>query len=236
VLNRLRAIVFDFDGVIADSEPLHLRAFQQTLAEEGIGLGRDEYYNRYLGFDDGDVFRAIGAARGWTLDERTVDALAARKAERYQALVAGVPVVFPAAARRIVEWAAQVPLAIASGALRSEIEAIVRTGGLAACFAVIVAAGETPRGKPAPDPYLRALELLNAEGSRGGGAAPAIEIAPSRVVVIEDSRWGIESAHAAGMPVVALTTSYPAPELAAADLVAASLDDLTLDTLDALCG
>src|SRR3954470_19944353 len=76
----LQAIIFDFDGVIANSEPLHLQAFQQTLSEEGVALTPSEYYARYLGFSDVGAFEAIGRDRGLDMPESRVAALVARKA------------------------------------------------------------------------------------------------------------------------------------------------------------
>ncbi len=221
----LQAIVFDFDGVIANTEPRHLQAFQEVLGAQGIHLHAEEYYGRYLGFDDAGVFRAIGSDRNWTLDDRRVGELVAAKARAYAGLLTDASVLFPGAGAAVRAWAAHVPLAIASGALRSEIDLILAAAGLSGYFAAIVAAGETP-GKPAPDPYRRALALLNER------AAPPI--APDRTIAIEDSRWGIESARAAGLRVVAVTTSYGAAELPGADLVVSGVEALSLDAMEAL--
>ena len=114
----------------------------------------------------------------------------------------------------------RVPLAIASGALRGEIELILDASGLRASFPVIVAAGDAPSGKPAPDLYLAALGLLGADARRS--------------VAVEDSVWGIESAHAAGMKVVAVATSYPPHRLTSADAVVTVFGDLTLALFDTL--
>jgi HAD superfamily hydrolase (TIGR01509 family) len=136
-------------------------------------------------------------------------------------------VLFPGAAEFIKSAASQVPIAIASGALRHEIVEIIEGAGLQHLFPVIVAAGDTPHSKPSPGPYLLAFERLRQSAGE--------ELDPSRCVAIEDSRWGLESARGAGLRCVGVTTSYPAAELAAAELVAGSLKDLTLDALDRLC-
>jgi beta-phosphoglucomutase-like phosphatase (HAD superfamily) len=209
----IRAIVFDFDGVIANSEPLHLRALQGVLAPLGMAVDRDEYYARYLGFDDVGAFQAIGKARGVDFSEADVRGLIAAKSTIYQTLLTGDGVLFTGAAQCVEEMAAAFPLGIASGALRHEIQAILRAGGLDRHFRFIVASGDTPTGKPAPDPYLRAAALHG--------------LAPSECVAIEDSRWGIESAQGAGMRCVGITHSYPASELAAADIVLDRLDQFT---------
>jgi beta-phosphoglucomutase len=210
----LQALVFDFDGVLANTEPLHLSVFQQVLAERGIGLDVAEYYERYLGYDDSGVFAAIGRDRGLGWSSRDVDELVAGKARFFRASLETHPVLFDGVADRLREWARSVPMAIASGALREEIELILGAAGLLDLVPVIVAAGETPAGKPAPDPYLAALARLGAEARRS--------------IAVEDSFWGIESARRAGMKVVAVTTSYPRERLADADAVAGAVGDLTM--------
>jgi beta-phosphoglucomutase-like phosphatase (HAD superfamily) len=144
VSGALGAIVFDFDGVIADSEPLHLKAFQQALAEEGVVLEHDEYYTQYLGYDDVGVFAALARDRrlGWT--DRHVTALVARKGQKLQAMIASGQVLFPGAAAFVRAAAAAVPIAIASGALRHEIMQILAVAGLDRLFAAIDASGDTP--------------------------------------------------------------------------------------------
>jgi beta-phosphoglucomutase-like phosphatase (HAD superfamily) len=122
-----------------------------------------------------------------------------------------------------------VPLAIASGAKREEIDLVLRTHGLRHAFEVIVAAGETPRSKPAPDPYVRAVERL-----REVGALPEGGDGTSRCVAIEDSRWGLVSARHAGLRCVGITTSYTAAELDVADLVVDRLEEVTLERLNEL--
>jgi beta-phosphoglucomutase len=223
----LRAIVFDFDGVIADSEPLHFCAFRDVLAEEGITLTEADYYARYLGFDDVGVFQAMGAARAaWT--PSYIAGLVARKAVRLEALDRGVSVLFPGAAAAVRRASAAVPIAIASGARGAEIRRVLERENLAGCFTAIVAAEDTPISKPAPDPYLRALALL--------GAACGDRLAASDCVAIEDSRWGLESARAAGLRTVAVTQTYEASALIdAADLVIESLEAMDLAALAHLC-
>ena len=222
----LQAIVFDFDGVIADSEPLHLKAFQQALEEEGLVLEREEYFARYLGYDDVGVFEAIARDRGLGWTDRHVTALVARKGTQLQAMLASGEVLFPGAVAFIRAAAAAVPIAIASGALRHEIVQIVRAAGLDSLFAAIVAAGDTPESKPSPAPYLMAVhQLQQLTGNT---------LEPRRCVAIEDSFWGLESARGAGLRCVGVTTSYPAAELARAELVVSGLDALTLEILERL--
>ena len=221
----LRAIVFDFDGVLANSEPLHFAAFRDVLASTGVALTEQDYYTRYLGFDDVGVFKTIGTDRGLAWTSRDVSGFVADKALRLEELERDLPVLFPGAADAIRRSASAVPIAIASGALGPEIRRALKRAGLLQHFAAIVSAEDTPASKPAPDPYVRAVEMLAANTP-----SPALE--PAQCVAVEDSRWGLESARAAGLKTVAVTTSYDASVLQpVADLVIASIDHLNVEDL-----
>jgi beta-phosphoglucomutase len=209
----IKALVFDFDGVLADSEPLHLRAYQEVLSALGLTLTRDEYYAHYLGYDDDGVFTTLAAAHGFELDARRLDALVSEKGRVFDAIIESGELLYPGAVSCIERMAAAFPLGIASGALRHEIEGILRGNRLYQHFRFIVASGDTFVGKPAPDPYRRAVELH--------------AVMPSECLAIEDSHWGIESAKAAGLCCVAITNTYSRDQLALADRVIDSLDELT---------
>ncbi|HKE87105.1 MAG TPA: HAD family phosphatase [Vicinamibacterales bacterium] len=223
----LQAVIFDFDGVIANSEPLHLMAFQQALEHEGVELTTHDYYSRYLGYDDAGVFEALARDRRLQMSATDVATLVARKGEHMEALLHSDAVLFPGAAEFIRDTAAAVPIAIASGAQRHEIVAIVESAGLAHLFAAIVASGDTPESKPSPAPYRLAFDRLREV------AGDVLD--PRRTVAIEDSRWGLESADGAGLRRVAVTSSYPAHELVGAELIVDGLNALTLAALDRLC-
>lgn len=207
----IAAVVFDFDGVLADSEVLHLRAYQQVLDQYGVSLSRDEYYSTYLGFDDDGVFRALAAAKGWRIDEGDVAGLIAEKSKIFDALEAAADVLYPGAARCIETLSSEYPLGIASGALRHEIEQVLTRARLLDRFRFIVASGDTPRSKPSPDPYARAAELHRLQ--------------PGQCLAIEDSAWGIASAKAAGLACVGITHNYPPSALGAADAVIDTLGE-----------
>jgi beta-phosphoglucomutase len=224
----LQAIVFDFDGVIANSEPLHLTAFQRALAEDELDLTADDYYTRYLGYDDLGMFRAYARDRRLTWTNDQVDALVTRKGRMLEALLHAGSVLFPGAKEFVQKAAASVPIAIASGAQRHEIDEIVEGAGIATLFSAIVAAGDTVEGKPSPAPYRLAFERLCV--------STGLTLDPRRCVAIEDSRWGLESALGAGLRCVGVTNSYPAHALTGAELVVPGLHDLTLPALDRLCG
>ena len=216
----IAAVVFDFDGVLVDSEPLHLRAYQEVLEPLGISLPREEYYARYLGFDDGGVFREMAESRSWSMDERKLHDLIAEKTRVFEAMIADGGVFYPGAVECVTRLAAHYPLGIASGALKPEIQTMLRGQTLERHFKFIVACGDTPAGKPSPDPYRRAAELHG--------------LAPASCLAIEDSRWGIESAKAAGLWCIAITNTYPVPELLDADAIITSLDELTPDLIRSL--
>lgn len=222
---NLQAIVFDFDGVIANSEPLHLRAFQQTLSEDGVALSAADYYARYLGYDDVGMFESLARDRGLNWSKSDVEALVVRKGAAMQGLLHSGDMLFPGAAKFIHASAAALPIAVASGAMRHEIVDILQAAGLHDLFRVIVAAGDTPESKPSPAPYRLAIELLRRE-------CGAIE--PARCVAIEDSQWGLASARGAGLRCVGVTTSYRANELTGAELVVSGIAELTLARLDEL--
>jgi len=223
----LRAIVFDFDGVIANSEPLHFTAFRDVLAERGVDLTEAAYYTRYLGYDDVGAFKTIARDRGRAWSAADLTALLTDKAARMEALERNASVLFPGAADAIRRAAAAVPIAIASGALGAEIRRVLDGADLTKHFTAIVAAEDTPAGKPAPDPYHRAVALLSRASD--GQGLPAADC-----VAIEDSRWGIESARAAGLRTVGVTSSYDAAELPGADLIIGSLAELDLAALQRL--
>ena len=221
----LCGIVFDFDGVIANSEPLHLQGFAEVLAEEGVTLTSSEYYGRYLGYDDAAAFGAILSDHGRQWTSPFIDQLVARKALRLETLEARQSVLFPGAAAAVRRLAAEGPLAIASGALHEEILRVLRREHLDACFTSIVAAEDVEASKPSPAPYRKAVERLAA--ARTGRTDPACYIA------IEDSHWGLESARAAGLKTVAVTHTYPADTLTA-DWTVANLDVLSWARLSEL--
>jgi HAD superfamily hydrolase (TIGR01509 family) len=215
----IRAIVFDFDGVIANSEPLHFRAFRDVLGERGIVLAEREYYERYLGFDDVGAFEAIARDRGVQMAAHEIAELTASKAFRMEELERDGSVLFPGAREAIARMAAFGPTAIASGAIRAEILRVLEHEQLVRFFRAIVGAEDAPRSKPAPDPYVRAVELLSKTVDH--------PLRTSECAAIEDSRWGVESARAAGLHVIGITHTYSSEALPGTEAVIDHLDQLT---------
>jgi beta-phosphoglucomutase len=226
----LRAVVFDFNGVLVDDEPVHLAVFQRVLGEEGVALGRDEYLARHLGHDDRTVFAAVLAERGEEAGPGRVARLIARKSAYYQEHVHrhGYPF-FPGAAELVAGAAARGwVLALVSGALRDEVEGALVAAGLADRFRVVVTAEDVAAGKPDPAGYLLAIAGMNSRPP-----LPERLIHPHEVLAVEDSPAGLEAAAAAGFVTLALAHSGPAERLAAAGAVLPTITGLTADDLEA---
>lgn len=223
----LRAVIFDFNGIIVDDEPIHFELFQKVFAEEGIALTHDAYYARYLGFDDRGAFGFGFDEHQRPLSEAKLTELIERKAVYYQDAIRNHVAIFPGVKKLVADLAQSLPLAVASGALRNEIETILATASLIEHFKAIVSAEDVERGKPEPDIFLKALAALNA-----GNANP---IQPGECVVIEDSKEGIKGARRAGMRCLAVTNSHGAELLGEANEIVSSLESVGLASLARLC-
>lgn len=223
----LRAIIFDFDGVVADNEPIHCTLFQRVLGELGVFLSREEYYAEYLGYDDKGCFAAILAARGRPTTQALIHELVARKAALYLDHIRDHLIILPGVREFVREAAKRHRLAIASGALRQEIEFILEQAGLRKEFEHITSAEDVSRGKPDPEAFLHALASLNR--NRPGQADGLV---PADCLVVEDSIPGVRAAHRAGMKVLAVTNTHPAEDLREADAVTRSLEDVHLQDLE----
>jgi len=226
----LRAIIFDFNGVIADDEPTHFLAFQQALAEDGLALTKEEYYGAYLGMDERTCAGALLEAITGRHDPARVQRIAERKAALFASLTeTRRPPLFPGVVEFVTRASARYGLAIASGGRRQQIEFALHGTPIEKAFAVLVSAEDAAIGKPDPAIYRLALARLNEAPPR---PVPAIQAA--ECLVIEDSLAGIHAALAAKMKVVALATTYPPEQLAAARLVLPSLEHASLDSLERL--
>jgi len=225
----LRAVIFDFNGIIVDDEPIHFKLFQRVLGEEGITLTEKDYYARYLGFDDRGAFSAGYHENKRSLSENKLAELIARKAAYYQEAIRDHVTIFPGVETLIANLSPRLPLAVASGALRDEIETILSTAALLQHFTAIVAAEDVRHGKPEPEIFLKALEQINA------GRDAHDQINAGDCLVIEDSKEGIKGARRAAMKCLAVTNSHPPELLKDASAVVKSLTEVDLNFLESLC-
>lgn len=220
----IRAILFDFNGVIADDETPHVLCFQQALAQEGLLLTKDEYYDAYLGMDERTCAKMLVAARDGICDDRLLQRIMNRKADLFRAnTTAHKPTLFPGVVEFVKAAKPAYRLAIVSGGRREQIDAALAGTLIEQDFELIISAEDCPIGKPDPAIYRLTRERLNAVG------APSCTITAAHCLVIEDSLAGIRSAKAAGMRVLALATTYPIDKLGEADAVLPSLHDISPD-------
>jgi beta-phosphoglucomutase len=221
----LRAVIFDFDGVLVNSEPLHFRAMRESLIPEGILIDSTEYLRNYVAYDDRGAIRLALEQHGHPSDAVRVEIVADRKARMFAEMKSGIPF-FPGARELVRELQrGEVPLGIASGARRAEIEDLLETGGLRNAFAAVVGADDVMRTKPDPEPYLEALRQLQQ-------VAPGLEAGDC--VAVEDTPAGIAAALAAGMTVVGVAHTFEASVLASAHHVLPSLRRVSAAELRAL--
>lgn len=226
----LRAIFFDFNGVILDDEEYHYLSLQQVLEEEGISITREAYYRDCLGFGDVECFewgmpgpeaiRGAGGMRG----------LIRRKSAYYEELLQREARFFPGVCELIREAGKRYPLGVASMALRQEIDLALRKAGITELLPVVVSGEDVARPKPAPDVYEMALGQMNRIANRGKGGG---RIAPAECLVVEDSVPGIRSARAAGMRVLGVAHTLDPADLGEADWVAPALTGLSVTDLEA---
>ena len=222
----LRAVIFDFDGIIVDSEPIILRLTQEIAAREGWTVSDEEYYRDYLALDDRGIVEHLYASHGRPVDVARRDELVAWKGERYQEIIReGLPPT-PGAVKFVNEIACHYPLAIASGSLSAEIHHLLTKMGLREKFTVLATADDCERCKPDPEVYLLALLRLRA--------LPNFRDQPlqsEECLAIEDAPLGVAAAQAAGFKCLALAHTRPPFELQEADLVASGFPDVTLRNL-----
>jgi len=204
------AVIFDFNGTLSDDEPVLCEIFMHLFAEHGRPMSAQEYFDQLAGLSDPEIVRTwLGE------DHPEVQAVIAERESRYRAAVADGSTVHEHV-REAVRWAAErAPLAICSGAARAEIEPVLAAAGLASCFRAMVSSDDVVHGKPDPEGYLKALELLEAD--------------PAEALVFEDTEAGIASARAAGIgKVLAMRTTLEPHRLAQADEL---LDRIDVDVM-----
>ncbi len=226
----LRAVIFDFDGVVSDSEMLHYKALNQVFADYGVDVPKEVHWQKYLGYSDLENVIAVSRDYDMNLTQDQVKEIVRQKGVIFDELAANETTIIAGVTEFIDMLKSNgIRMAVCSGALLSDIEVMLKDSDLAPAFETIVAADHVTKGKPDPEGFLLALELLNESCDD--------KILPAQCIVIEDSHWGLEAAAAAGMHRIAVTNTYPATQLAPfAEKVVENLNELTIEHLRHLCG
>ncbi|MBD2463247.1 HAD family phosphatase [Oscillatoria sp. FACHB-1407] len=201
----LKAVLFDFNGVIINDEPLHQKLIDQLLIEENLRPKPEEYWQVCVGRSDRACLTDLLARRGRIVTDKYLDELIARKSRAYQQqleVIEKLPI-YPGLADLIFQLrSAQIKMAVVSGAMRAEIELVLERSQLSQHFAAIVAGDEITQSKPEPEGYLLAIKRLNQQ-------FPDLLLQPNECLAIEDTFAGIEAAKRAGIQVVGVANTYP---------------------------
>lgn len=223
----LRAVIFDFNGVILNDEPIHMMMFQKVLSGEDIALSRDSYYAHYLGMDDAGCFKTVYSDVGRKITADKLDSLIEKKSELYDQYIKDHMEFFPKSVYLVQQASREFKTAIVSGALKHEIEFALKKAKIHKEIHVMVAQEDVENGKPDPEGYLKALELLNKQIGKKENPLLAAEC-----LVIEDSLEGIHSAREAGMKVAGVAHTYEQERLTLeADWVFERIEDISLKEL-----
>ena len=226
----LKAVIFDFDGVVADSELLHYRALNSAFGLHGVKVPKDEYYERYLGYSDYECVEIVNEDYKIGLDGEGIERLIVHKTEVFNRLVEHDTAIIDGVVDFVEMLRAnEIPMAVCSGGTQSDIALMVEGTELAGVFDPIISADDVKKGKPHPEGFELALRGLNDRAKE--------RILAGQCVVIEDSHWGLEAAKGAGMHTVAVTNSYDAGHLGPyAEMVVNRLDEIKMCDLQGLCG
>jgi HAD superfamily hydrolase (TIGR01509 family) len=208
-MKSVQAVIFDMDGVIVDSEPLHERAFRDVFKEMGVGDRHGMDFSAYYGRSDRALWHDFVAKHRPT---QPLEQLVDWKQRRFIELVKKEEPIFPGLMELLEQLAPRYPLAVASGSAHPVIDEVLVMKNLRRFFSLVVSVQDVARPKPAPDVFLRAAELLGVK--------------PDRCCVIEDSAVGVEGAVAAGMSTIAITNTLPADKLSRASHIVDSYPEI----------
>lgn len=216
-----KAVVFDFDGVIVDTEPFHYRAFQKILVPLGLGYTWNQYTDYFMGFDDRDAFREAFKLGGLPLDDARLSELINIKAGIFQEVISEGVTAYPGVVNLVRQLRKNgTALAICSGALKSDIVPILRYLEIESCFSEVISAEDVIHSKPDPASYVLAKDMLQKR------LPQMFAENNDQMIAIEDTPAGVASAKGAGLQVIAVTNSYPADKLHEADKIVTSLEEL----------
>ena len=213
----IRAIIFDFDGVLMNSEFLHFEAFQRSARDVGLELSQAEYFENMIGYDDRGCWKALAALKGLKLSQAQLLELCAHKARVTRDLILQNKFhTLPGVEQSVRSLWRSYPLAICSGALRDEIELMLQGTGLRDCFRVITSAEDVVRGKPDPEGYLKTLDALSR--------LDPTPLAPEQCLIFEDAPTVIARVSPLGFKTIGVPTSRRREELAQAGAVVDSMN------------
>lgn len=222
----LRTIIFDFDGIIVDSEPIIMRLTQEMAAQEGFSVSEDDYYQDYLALDDRGIVEHLFASHSRPVDHARVEELVNWKSRVYGNIIENGLPTLPGAVDFVHQAAKTYPLAIASGSARSEIEHLLTKLRLRDLFRFIASADDCRRSKPDPEVYLKAVAGMNTLAQFQQSPLRA-----SECLAIEDAPGGIEAAHAAGIRCIGLGHSRATENLARADWAFSGFEGVDLKAI-----
>jgi len=208
-MTRRTAVIFDMDGVIIDSEPRHEQAFLEVMRKIGYGDNHGLQFADYVGRSDQELWVDFIKKNQ---PPQTLEELLAMKRERVVEILRRERPVFPGLPELVHQLTRHYRLALASGSERVIVDEVLSLTKLRSFFSAVVTASDVERGKPAPDIFLRAAELIGT--------------APEACWVIEDSKPGVAAGLAAGMCVVAITNTHSAEELAHAHYVVGEYEEI----------
>ena len=201
----LKAVLFDFNGVIINDEPLHQKLIEQLLIEENLRPNPQDFWQFCIGRSDRACLRDLLTHRGRAVTDKYLDDLILRKSRAYVQQLETIDKlpIYPGLADLIYHLrAAQIPMAVVSGAVRAEVELVLDRAELLSNFALMVCGDDITQSKPDPEGYLLAVDRLNQ-------ALPSLDLHPHECLAIEDSFAGIEAAKQAKIPVVGVANTYP---------------------------
>ncbi|HEY0459864.1 MAG TPA: HAD family phosphatase [Pyrinomonadaceae bacterium] len=218
----IKAILFDFNGVIIDDEPIQMRAYQEILGKEGIALTEEDYYS-CLGMDDRTFVEEMYRRADKKPETNKVLEATLAKTAKWRELIADELPLFAGVVDFIKKMENDFALGIVSMAKREEIEFVLESAGLRDCFSVIISAEDVENCKPDPECYLKGFNALDSYRIK----REHLPMVHRECLVIEDSPPGIVSGKTAGLKTLGITNTVPAEELraAGADAVAKNLDD-----------
>ena len=213
-MNQMKIIIFDFDGVILDSENSHFIAFNEGLKNLNINISEDEYYSKYISLDDRGVITNVVNDKNISVTNEEIDMIIKNKNDYFESRLIDNSKLFPGVEELIIQLSKNFVLSIGSGANRSEIIKTLKNNNIYDYFEIIVSANEVNNPKPNPETYNRVLDNINTDFNI------------NEIIVIEDSPGGIEAAKSAGLKCIAITNTFDNKQLRKADIIVSNYEEI----------